>query len=73
MALTRPFSLGFALPYRLAHEASSDRFGRIRTVTVLALSALQIAFIALVGTMTALAGLFALYVLIQQFRNPFRR
>jgi hypothetical protein len=42
-------------------------------VTVLALSALQIAFIALVGTMTVLAGLFAVYVLIQQFRNPFRR
>jgi hypothetical protein len=42
-------------------------------VTVLALTGLQIAFIALVGTMTVLAGLFAVYVLIQQFRNPFRR
>jgi hypothetical protein len=38
-----------------------------------ALGGLEIAFIAFVSTMTALAGLFALYVLIQQFRNPFRR
>jgi hypothetical protein len=40
---------------------------------IAALSTLEIGFIVLVGTMTALAGLFALYVLIQQFRNPFRR
>jgi hypothetical protein len=33
----------------------------------------EIAFIAFVSGMTVLAGLFALYVLIQQFRNPFRR
>jgi hypothetical protein len=37
------------------------------------LSGLQWGFIAVVGTMTALAGLFALYVLIQVFRNPSRR
>jgi hypothetical protein len=40
---------------------------------VAALDALEIGFIAFVGAMTALAGLFALYVVIQQFRNPFRR
>jgi hypothetical protein len=40
---------------------------------MVALATLEIAFIAFVGTMTGLAGLFALYVLIQQFRNPFRR
>jgi hypothetical protein len=40
---------------------------------VVAVGALELAFLILVGTMTALAGLFALYVLVQQFRNPFRR
>ena len=40
---------------------------------VVALSALEWAFIAFVGTMTALAGLFALYVVLQVFRNPSRR
>ena len=40
---------------------------------VAALGKLEVAFLAFVGTMTALAGLFALYVLVQQFRNPFRR
>ncbi len=38
-----------------------------------ALGGLEWAFIALVGTMSALAGLFALYALIQIFRNPSRR
>jgi hypothetical protein len=37
------------------------------------LSALEWGFIGLVGAMSALAGLFALYVLIQIFRNPSRR
>ena len=37
------------------------------------LGALEISFIAFISTMTALAGLFAVYVLIQAFRNPFRR
>jgi hypothetical protein len=41
-------------------------------VTV-ALGALEIAFILFVGAMTGLAGLFALYVVFQHFRNPFRR
>lgn len=40
---------------------------------VAALGKLEIAFLIFVGTMTGLAGLFALYVLIQNFRNPFRR
>lgn len=40
---------------------------------MIALGSLEIAFIAFVSTMTLLAGLFALYALIQQFRNPFRR
>jgi hypothetical protein len=40
---------------------------------VAALGRLEIAFIIFVASMTGLAGLFALYVLIQQFRNPFRR
>ena len=35
--------------------------------------ALEWGFVALVGTMTALAGAFALYVLVQIFRNPARR
>jgi hypothetical protein len=38
-----------------------------------ALGALEWAFIAFVGTMSVLAGLFALYVLLQVFRNPSRR
>lgn len=38
-----------------------------------ALSGLEWGFIALVGTMTALAALFAVYALIQIFRNPSRR
>jgi hypothetical protein len=37
------------------------------------LGGLEWGFIAVVGTMTALAGLFAIYVLIQVFRNPSRR
>jgi hypothetical protein len=40
---------------------------------VLALGALEIGFIILVSTMTLLSGLFALYVVIQVFRNPSRR
>ena len=38
-----------------------------------ALGLLEWGFIALVGGMTALAGLFAVYVVIQVFRNPSRR
>ncbi|HWC32446.1 MAG TPA: hypothetical protein VG709_04890 [Actinomycetota bacterium] len=34
---------------------------------------LEIGFLIFVGAMTGLAGLFALYVLIQHFRNPSRR
>lgn len=34
---------------------------------------LEWGFIALVGTMTLLAGIFAIYVVIQTFRNPRRR
>jgi hypothetical protein len=40
---------------------------------MVAVNALEWAFIAFVGTMTVLAGLFALYVLVQMFRNPSRR
>ena len=40
---------------------------------LVALSGLEWGFIALVGGMSALAGLFALYALIQIFRNPSRR
>lgn len=40
---------------------------------IAALGGLELAFLVFVGTMTGLAGLFALYVLIQQFRNPFRK
>jgi hypothetical protein len=36
-------------------------------------STLEITFTLLVGGVTALAGLFGLYVLIQLFRNPSRR
>ena len=35
-----------------------------------ALGALEISFIVFVAGMTALAGLFGLYVLVQLFRNP---
>jgi hypothetical protein len=38
-----------------------------------ALSGLEYGFIALVGTMSLLAGVFAVYVFIQIFRNPSRR
>ncbi len=34
---------------------------------------LEWGFIALVGGMTLLAGIFAVYVVIQTFRNPWRR
>jgi hypothetical protein len=34
---------------------------------------LEWTFIAVVGSLSVLAGLFALYVLIQVFRNPTRR
>ncbi len=37
------------------------------------LGTLEIMFLVLVGGMTAVAGLFALYVLVQNFRNPFRK
>jgi len=37
------------------------------------LGLLEWGFIALVGTMSALAGAFAIYVLVQVFRNPSRR
>jgi hypothetical protein len=40
---------------------------------VLALGGLEIGFIVLVSTMTLLAGLFGLYVVIQVFRSPSRR
>jgi hypothetical protein len=36
-------------------------------------SALEITFTLLVGGVTALSGIFGLYVLIQLFRNPSRR
>ncbi len=39
----------------------------------MALGLLEWSFIALVGGLTVLAGLFALYVLLQVFRNPSRR
>jgi hypothetical protein len=47
--------------------------GGIGTNAVGALGILEWAFIAFVGAMTALAGVFALYVLLQVFRNPSRR
>ena len=40
---------------------------------VASLSALEWSFIALVSTMSLLAGVFALYAFIQIFRNPSRR
>ncbi|HZB04662.1 MAG TPA: hypothetical protein VE737_10140 [Actinomycetota bacterium] len=39
----------------------------------MALGALEWTFIGVVGAMSALAGLFAVYVVIQIFRNPTRR
>lgn len=38
-----------------------------------AFGVLEWSFIALVGGMTLLAGIFAVYVVIQTFRNPRRR
>ncbi|HKX25751.1 MAG TPA: hypothetical protein VJP08_05470 [Actinomycetota bacterium] len=40
---------------------------------VAAFGTLEWAFVALVGTMSVLAGLFAVYVVVQIFRNPSRR
>lgn len=40
---------------------------------MVALGALEISFIVVVGGMTVAAGLFAVYVLLQLFRNPLRR
>ena len=40
---------------------------------VASLSGLEWSFIALVSTMSLLAGVFAVYALIQIFRNPSRR
>ncbi len=40
---------------------------------IAALGGLELGFIALVSAMSALAGLFGLYVLVQIFRNPSRR
>jgi hypothetical protein len=40
---------------------------------MLALTALEISFLILVGVLTLLSGLFAVYVVIQHFRNPVRR
>jgi hypothetical protein len=37
------------------------------------LGGLEWGFIALVGTMSALAAAFAIYVVLQVFRNPSRR
>ncbi len=37
--------------------------------SVIALGGLEISFIVLVGSMTALAGIFGLYVLVLTFRN----
>ena len=37
------------------------------------MTALEMWFIALVGGMSVAAGLFAVYVVFQQFRNPARR
>jgi hypothetical protein len=38
-----------------------------------AFGVLEWTFIGVVGSMTVLAGLFALYVVVQVFRNPSRR
>lgn len=40
---------------------------------MVAIGALEITFVLVVGGVTALAALFGLYVLIQLFRNPSRR
>jgi hypothetical protein len=40
---------------------------------VAAFGVLEISFVIFVGAMTGLAGVFALYVLVQHFRNPSRR
>lgn len=40
---------------------------------MLAVGALEITFLLVVGAVTGAAGLFALYVVIQLFRNPSRR
>ncbi len=40
---------------------------------VAAFGLLEWSFTVFVGAMTALAGLFGLYVLVQVFRNPSRR
>jgi hypothetical protein len=42
-------------------------------MTVATFGWLEWSFVAFVGTMTALAGLFSVYVLVQVFRNPSRR
>jgi hypothetical protein len=40
---------------------------------VAAFGTLEWSFLVFVATMTGLAGLFALYVFVNHFRNPFRR
>lgn len=50
------------------HQGTSDR-----EESDVALGLLEWSFIALVGGLTVLAGLFALYVVLQVFRNPSRR
>lgn len=40
---------------------------------VAALDALEISFLVLVGAMTVLAGLFSVYLVINQFRNTGHR
>jgi hypothetical protein len=40
---------------------------------VAAFGVLEWSFIGLVGSMTVLAGLFTVYVVVQVFRNPSRR
>jgi hypothetical protein len=40
---------------------------------VAALGALEISFLIMVGGMSAVAGLFTLFLLLQSFRNPARR
>jgi hypothetical protein len=37
---------------------------------IAAIDWLELSFLLFVGTMTALAGVFALYVVVQLFRNP---
>jgi hypothetical protein len=70
-----PDACGLAVPYpiRLAPEAARvPGIGRNRT-NVVAVGVLEWGFIAFVASMTALAGLFALYVVLQIFRTPSRR